>query len=58
MHDSRLQERSRQTGNEKKQLVESLGKHPNHLDFESGTDVGAVVAYSDWQKELQVGLLL
>lgn len=41
--------RERQTGNE---------KHQNHLDFESGTDVGAVVAYSDGPKELQVGLLL
>lgn len=39
--------RERQTGNE---------KHQNHL--ESGTDVGAVVAYSDGPKELQVGLLL
>lgn len=52
--DSMLQER-RQIGNEKNKPAARVTRtHPNHFDFESGTYVSAVVAYSDWQKELQV----
>lgn len=40
-----------------KKLVGSFKKNPNHLDFESGADVGSDAAYSDQQNKWQVGLL-
>lgn len=34
-----------------KKLVGSFKKNPNHLDFESGADVGSDAAYSDQQNK-------